>query len=56
MFRTIVALVPSQVTRVEDYAVFLTIAYNGQEIKGFLERDEAKVTSELEPHTFTLPM
>lgn len=32
-----------QVSRVEDYGAFITISYNGKEMKGFLERDEAKV-------------
>lgn len=32
-------------SRVEDYGAFVTINYNGKEVKGFLERDEAKVRS-----------
>ena len=36
-----------QVARVEEFGAFVTFSYNGKEVKGFLERDEAKVGSAL---------
>ena len=32
-----------QVEYVEEYGAFVAFSYNGKEVKGYLERDEAKV-------------